>query len=100
MSEIKFIYMKNIYEIKNNKNDISILDLLSQYSSIININLNELLFLYKGKNLILNKIKKVNELKDNNIIILVFKLKMNKKKINNREIKDIICPECNNLAII
>ena len=72
MSEIKFIYMKNIYEIKNNKNDISILDLLSQYSSIININLNELLFLYKGKNLILNKIKKVNELKDNNIIILVY----------------------------
>ena len=50
MSKIKFIYMKNIYEMKYIEKDLSILNLLSKYSSIININFNELLFLYKGKN--------------------------------------------------
>ena len=90
--------MKNIYEIECKEKDLSILNLLSKYSSIINIDFNQLFFLYKGKNLILNNMKKVNELKDNNIIILVYNLKM--KKINNKELKEIICPECNNLAII
>ena len=70
------------------------------FSSIINIHYNQLLFLYKGKNLILNNMKKVNELKDNNIIILVYNLKMKKINKNNKELKEIICPECNNLAII
>ena len=92
--------MKNIYEIKNYTNDLSILDLLSKYSAIINIHFNELIFLYKGKNLILNNIKKLNELKDNNILIFVYKLKINRNNKNNKELKDIICPECNNLAII
>ena len=96
MSKIKFIYMKNIYEIECKEKDLSILNLLSKYSSIINIHFNQLFFLYKGKKL--NNMKKVNEIKDNNIIILVYNLKM--KKINNKELKEIICPECNNLAII
>ena len=100
MSKIKFIYMKNIYEMKYIEKDLSILNLLSKYYSIININFNELLFLYKGKNLILNNMKEVNELKDNNINILVYNLKMKKINKNNKELKEIICPECNHLAII
>ena len=99
MSNIKFIYMKNIYEIKYNEKDLSIKNLLLKYSSIIDININELLFLYKGNNLALNNKKKINELKDNNIIILVYNLKI-KKNNNYNELKEIICPECHNLAII
>ena len=90
--------MKNIYEIECKEKDLSIFNLLYKYSSIINIHFNQLFFLYKGKNLILNNMKKVNELKDNNIIILVYNLKI--KKINNKELKEKICPECNNIAII
>ena len=99
MLNIKFIYMKNIYEIKYKEKDLSIENLLFKYSSIINIHYNDLLFLHKGRKLILNNNKKVNELKDNNIIIFVNKLKTIKNN-NNKELKDIICPECNNLAII
>ena len=100
MSKIKFIYMKNIYVMKCTQKNLSIQDLLSKYSSIININFDELLFFYKGTNLVLNYTKKVNEIKDNNIIIFVYNLKIKKINKNNKELKDIICPECNNLAII
>jgi hypothetical protein len=43
--------------------------------------------------------KILNELKDNKKIINVFNLAFKKNK-KNEESKDIICPECNNLAII
>ena len=99
MSAIKFIYMKNIYEIQCKQKDLSIQYLLNSYSSIINIDINELFFLYKGNNLMLNKNKKINDFKDNNIIIFVNRLKIIKNN-NNKELKDIKCPECNNLAII
>ena len=100
MSKIKLIYMKNIYEIKCREKNLSIQNLLAKYCSIINMSFNELLFLYKGKILDLNNNKKVNEFKDNNIIILVYNLKIKKKNNYNEKFKDIICPECNNLAII
>ena len=96
MLKIKFIYMKNIYEIKYNKNDLSINNLLFKYSSIINIHINQLYFSYKGKNI--HKIKKINEL--NIITIFVYNIKIKKCENKNKEIKDIICPECKNLAII
>ena len=62
MSKIKFIYMKNIYEIKYNKNDLTINNLLCKYSSLINIPNDQLYFLYKSKNI--NNIKKISELND------------------------------------
>ena len=95
MPKIKFIYMKNIYEIKYNKNESSINNLLYKYSSIINIDIKQLYFFYKGKNI--NNIEKIDDLND--IKILVYNKKINKNK-NNEDLKDIICPECKNLAII
>ena len=62
MSKIKFIYMKNIYEIKYNKNDLTINNLLFKYSSLINIPNEQLYFLYKSKNI--NNIKNIIELND------------------------------------
>ena len=78
MSKIKFIYMKNIYEIKYNKNELSINNMLFKYSSIININIDQFYFLYKGKNI--KNIKKIDELND--ITIKVYNIKINKNKNN------------------
>ena len=88
MVKIQFIYMKNKYIIENDDNNF----IFQKYSSLINKDLKELLFLYKGK--YLNIEKKLDIVKFKNIIIFVF----NKKKINNKEkIKDIICPDCETL---
>ena len=77
MSKIKFIYMKNIYEMKYNNNDLSINNLLSKYSLIININIDQLYFLYKGKKI--NTIKNTKEL--NYITIFVYNIKIKKIQI-------------------
>ena len=87
--------MKNIHSMKYNKNDFSFNNLLTKYSSIINMHIDQLYFLYKGNNI--NNIKKINELND--ITIFVFNQRI-KKNENNQELKDIICPECKKLAII
>ena len=89
MVKIEFIYMNNKYIIEND--DIN--SIFQKYSSLINKDLNELLFFYKGKYLNIGS----NILKFKNIIIFVFN--KNKKEINNNEkIKDIICPECKLLS--
>jgi len=89
MVKIEFIYMKNKYIIE--KDDINCI--FQKYSSLINKDLNELLFFYKGKYLNIGS----NILNFKNIIIFVFN--KNLKKINNNEkIKDIICPECKLLS--
>jgi len=48
--KLKFIYLKSIYEINNIKEDISINELLKEYCSKINQDINSLSFIYKGKN--------------------------------------------------
>lgn len=87
MVKIEFIYMKNKYIMEND--DIN--SIFQNYSSLINKNLKELLFYYKGKYLnIENKLYILN-LK----IIIIFVFNKNKNNINhNEKIKDIICPEC------
>ena len=51
MVNIKFIYMNNIYRIIIKENDLSIENLLNKYASIINIDINNLVSIYKGTNL-------------------------------------------------
>jgi len=84
MVKFGFIYMKNKYIIEND--DIN--SLFQKYSSLINKDLNELLFFYKGK--YLNIGKNISNFK--NMIIFVFN--KNQKSNNNEKIKDIICPQC------
>ena len=98
MKNVKFIYMKNNYEIILKENNLTINNLLNKFSSIINIEIKKLYFLYKGKYLSSDNSKRINEINDNNIIIFVFNI--NIKKINDKELKHIICPECKNLSII
>jgi len=84
MVKIEFIYMKNKFIIANE--DIN--SIFQKYSSLINKDLNELLFVYKGKCLNIGN----NIFKSKNIIIFVFN--KNQKKINNKKLKDIKCPKC------
>ena len=97
MEVVKFIYMKNNYEIKLKENNLTINNLLNKFSSMINIEIKQLYFSYKGKYLSLNNNKRINEFNDN-MIIFVFNINI-KKKVN-KELKHIICPECKNLTII
>ena len=95
MSKIKFIYEKNIFEMILEKRD-KIENLLEKYAKLLSIKRKDLLFLYKGKNILLFENKTINNLKKNkNIIISVFRMIKN-NKIN--EIENIICPICKNLT--
>ena len=95
MSKIKFIYEKNIFEMILEDRD-KIENLLEKYAKLLSIKRKGLLFLYKGKNILLFENKTINNLKKNkNIIISVFRMIKN-NKIN--EIENIICPICKNLS--
>ena len=91
MPKVKFVYGKKIFDITYediDKNE----SIIKQFIKIIGEK--DLLFLYKGKNIlenedILNKIKN-----NNNIIITVIKKNKTKNNIGNI----IICPECKELT--
>ena len=74
MVKIEFIYMKNKFIIEN-KDNYSII--FQKYSSLINKDLNQLLFLYKGKNL--NIESKLDLFNNNKNIIFVFNKNQKKK---------------------
>ena len=95
MSKIKFIHEKNIFGMTLENTD-SIENILEKYAILLSIKRKNLLFLYKGKNILLieNKFKII--FKKKNIIISVFKI--NKKKNINNELDNFICPLCKNLA--
>ena len=92
MPKIKIWYGKNAFDItEDNKIEGS----LEKYKKIIQEE--DILFLYKGMNIIENK-DILNKIKKNkNIIITV--IKKNKKKIEN-DIGNIICPECQQLVFL
>ena len=98
MNVYNFIYGENQYQMKRNNDG---LDFISNYLSIINKNYKELYILYKGKKINLNDIKKLKILftKKNIKNLFVFNIKNNHKS-NIKEIKNIICPECNNLSTL
>ena len=92
MVKFEFIYMKNKFIIENKDNNSKI---FYKYLSLINKDVNQVLFLYKGK--YLNIENKLDIFNHDKVIIFVFNI--NKKiKNNNEKIKDIICPECENLC--
>ena len=97
MSKIIFIYRDNKYEmILEDRN----LNIFNEYSKKIDVNINNLLFLYKGKNISLSKSEIIiNMLKSNkNIIISVYNLNIIQKNDNIYE--NLICPNCKNLTFL
>ena len=92
MPKVKFLYGKIAFDLEYKDIDINE-NAINKFIKIIGVK--DLLFLYKGKNIlenedILNKIKNKN-----NIIITVIK----KNKIKS-DIGNIICPECQELTFL
>ena len=90
---ITIIYSKVKYKVLP-KSEI-ITESLDEFSNLINKKKSELFFVYKGKPL--NNSKSINKYSENNIKIFAFNLKKNLEKEN---LNQIICPECNNSALI
>ena len=73
------------------------INIMKKYSFLINLDINQLCFIYKGNHISINDKRKVEDLKNKNIIVSV--INANKMKINE-EINHIICPQCNNLVLM
>ena len=94
MTKVKFVYRNNSFDITYEDIDINESP-IEKYIKIFGEK--DLLFLYKGKNIL--EIKNIlNKIKNNNIIIITV-IKINKTKLKN-DIGNIICPECKKLAFL
>jgi len=92
MSKVKFVYGKKVFVIAYedlDKNE----SVIKKFIKIIREK--DLLFLYKGKNILENKDILNNIKNNNNIIITVIKRNKPKNKIEN-----IICPICQELTFL
>ena len=99
MAKITFVYMNNKYDIFIKNKEILISKELKNYASILNKDINQLYFIYNGKNLSINNKKRIIDFNKNHLIIFVYKL-VNKQMNEKRKISNINCPECENIAII
>ena len=96
MTIITFIYENNQFtKIDNDKNKL-LIHILFEYSSIINKDIKELYFMINGKKLNFKNKEKISNLEKDNVTIIV----LNLKKKENKELNQIICPECKNMAIL
>ena len=96
-SKIIFQYFKKDYVNVNNEEENMII-ILNNFAKTMNININELSFFYRGKQLKLEFNLKLKDFKSKLIKILVIHSKF--KKQLNFEPKQIICPICKNLTLI
>ena len=99
MPKVMFIYKENKYNMIL-KDKISEINIFNEYSQSIDVKLNDLLFLYKGKNIALWNSQIINNLfkSKKNIIILVYNININYKIDNISD--NIICPDCKNLTFL
>ena len=97
MPKIIFIYRENKYEMVIEDRNLNI---FYEYSKIVNVKINDLLFLYKGKNISLFNSQIIISILKNNktIIISVYNLNINHKIDNIYE--NLICPNCKNLTFL
>ena len=97
MSLIRFKYLGNDVFLKTSKNFSY--EILKEFSEKINVNIDDLFFLYKGKYLSTKEKDKQNISKifKNNGMISAFNIKNIKIK---KESNFILCPVCKNFAII
>ena len=100
MSKIKFIYEKNTF-IMTYENKDKIGNILKKYTNLLSVQEEDLLFLFKGINIIENKFL-LNKLKNKtSIIITVIKKTKNKNSVQIlNDMGNIVCPECKKLAFL
>ena len=94
MSEIRFVYENNQYNMSNLNGD-SLSQLLCNFLNLINKKKEDIIFLYKGKNLLINQIE-INTF-NSNYKIFVFNITKDRNKVENTNY--IICPKCKNLQL-
>ena len=99
MVNMKFVYENNQYKKTIKDKNTLIIDIIIEYSSIINKDKKELFFLCKGKKLSFTNKEKISDLKNDNLSIIVFNLNNIKENKDYTELKQIICPKCKELAI-
>ena len=92
---MRFIYMKNKYDIIIEDINTYLVEHTKKYSTLINKYIN-LQFYYKGKLLLNDNKIKIKDISDSPIVIFVFALKYQK---NNDISKNIVCKQCNNLCL-
>ena len=99
MSKIIFIYRENKYEMVLEDRKLNI---FYEYSKKIDSNINDLLFLYKGKNIsLINSQIIINMLESNkNNIISVYNLNVNFNQKKDNIYENLICPNCKNLTFL
>ena len=90
---IRIIYYNSKYIIE--PSDDNITSCLKLFSDLIKIDLNNLTFIYKGKEL--DQSKSLEEYKVKVLILLAYNLK---KITHDKDTNDILCPGCNNPGII
>ena len=102
MTEVNldFIYQRNIMKIQCKRNEY-MKDIFKRYLINLGKDINDVYFMYNGNKI--NEELKLEEfnIKDNEIKILAYDI--NDKNIENKEEKqnkDIICPECGNICLI
>ena len=73
-------------------------DICNKFAKKINAKKNEIIFLYRGKqinqNIKINKYINKEDFKNNKIIIFCFKHISREKLYHKNRLKEIICPEC------
>ena len=94
--KIIFQYFQKDYVTLNNE-DEKLINILHNFSKVINININELCFFYKGKQLKLNSKLKIKDFQFSIIKILVIHSKLKIQLLF--EPNQILCPICKNLTI-
>ena len=95
MAKFSFIYEKKHYNIPNSNGD-SISQILYSFLNLINKKKENVLFLYKGKQLFIYNKNVINSSK-NDYTIFVFDISQDKNKVENTNY--IICPKCYNLQL-
>ena len=88
--KVKFIFYYNVYELEIKNKTIN--DLLYKFTSILNIDIKDLSFIYKGKKLLINQ-DLLNLKFEKNATIFVFLLLKYK---HNKYFQNILCNKCKN----
>ena len=95
MPKITFVYMRKQYqEIIENYNAL-LSEEINKLLSNLQISLDNLYFVYRGKSLY-NTRKKISDFKNKNLLIYIFNLKKIKVK-KEKQLNNLLCPSCEQL---
>ena len=96
MSNITFVYMRRKYQKVIKNPNILLSEEINKLLSNLQISLDNLYFIYRGKSLN-NTRKKISDFKKRNLLIYIFNLKKIKVK-KDKQLNNLLCPSCDQLV--